>query len=107
MADVTGQSRQQASERETCVSGNGSILGNWKLWLVLAAGAVAAGAVFNWTWLVAAGAAPVLLSVLPCVAMCVLHLCGSKGDGGDCAGQGQPASRSRAVDAARTIGDTS
>lgn len=33
------------------------------------------GAAFNWNWLVAAGVAPLLLSVLPCVAMCALGLC--------------------------------
>ncbi|RWA63412.1 hypothetical protein [Mesorhizobium sp.] len=36
---------------------------------------VVAGLAFNWSWLVAAGIAPVLLSVLPCVAMCALSLC--------------------------------
>ncbi|WP_192359125.1 hypothetical protein [Mesorhizobium mediterraneum] len=42
-----------------------------------AAGAiiVVAGLAFNWVWLVAAGIAPLLLSVLPCVAMCALGLC--------------------------------
>nr|WP_064249725.1 hypothetical protein [Rhizobium leguminosarum]OAP90227.1 hypothetical protein A4U53_30370 [Rhizobium leguminosarum] len=33
------------------------------------------GLAFNWSWLVAAGVAPLLLSVLPCVAMCALGLC--------------------------------
>ncbi|TIS50634.1 MAG: hypothetical protein E5W96_07870 [Mesorhizobium sp.] len=44
----------------------------------LIAGGVAvavAGLAFNWSWLVAAGIASVLLSVLPCVAMCALGLC--------------------------------
>src|SRR5205085_10804819 len=35
---------------------------------------VATGLAFNWSWLVAAGIAPVLLSVLPCLAMCALGL---------------------------------
>ncbi|PKA43877.1 hypothetical protein CWR43_09670 [Rhizobium sullae] len=29
----------------------------------------------NWNWLVAAGVAPLILSALPCVAMCALGLC--------------------------------
>jgi hypothetical protein len=37
-----------------------------------------AGLAFNWHWLVIAGALPILLGVLPCVAMCALHLCSSK-----------------------------
>jgi len=36
---------------------------------------VAFGLAFNWSWLVAVGAAPLILSVLPCVAMCGLGLC--------------------------------
>ena len=36
---------------------------------------VVAGTIFGWSWLVALGIAPVLLSVLPCVAMCALGLC--------------------------------
>ncbi|WP_128943312.1 hypothetical protein [Bradyrhizobium zhanjiangense] len=37
--------------------------------------AVIAGTAFGWNWLVAAGIAPVLLSVLPCLVMCGLGLC--------------------------------
>ena len=37
--------------------------------------ALGAGAYFNWGWLVAAGIAPLLLTALPCVAMCALGLC--------------------------------
>ncbi|WP_217577276.1 hypothetical protein [Mesorhizobium sp. GbtcB19] len=49
------------------------------------AGIVVAGLAFNWSWLVAAGVAPVLLSVLPCVAMCVLGLCMNRMTGRSCA----------------------
>ena len=44
---------------------------------LIAVGAVivVAGLAFNWSWLVAAGIAPVLLSLLPCAAMCALGLC--------------------------------
>ena len=33
------------------------------------------GGALNWGWLVAAGIAPVILSLLPCVVMCSLGLC--------------------------------
>jgi|APThiThiocy_ev2_2_1041544.scaffolds.fasta_scaffold03788_7 hypothetical protein len=33
------------------------------------------GVAFNWSWLVAIGVAPLLLSALPCLAMCALGLC--------------------------------
>ena len=43
--------------------------------IVLAALVASVGLTFNWSWLVAVGAAPIILSVLPCVAMCGLGLC--------------------------------
>lgn len=43
--------------------------------IVLAAITLALGAGLNWSWLVAVGVAPLLLSALPCVAMCALGLC--------------------------------
>ncbi|WFP60653.1 hypothetical protein [Mesorhizobium sp. WSM4904] len=54
----------------------------------LVAGGVAiavAGLAFNWSWLVAAGVAPVLLSILPCAAMCALGLCMNRIAGRSCA----------------------
>jgi hypothetical protein len=33
------------------------------------------GVVLGWPWIAAAGLAPLLLSVLPCVAMCALGMC--------------------------------
>jgi len=55
----------------------------------LAAGAAVAvaGLAFNWSWLVAAGIAPVLLSLLPCVAMCALGLCMNRMMGGSSGSQ--------------------
>lgn len=44
--------------------------------------AVGGGLVLNWSWLVAAGIAPVILGILPCVAMCALGLCANKMIGG-------------------------
>jgi len=38
-------------------------------------GVVAAGVALNWSWLVAVGVAPLILSFGPCAAMCALGLC--------------------------------
>jgi hypothetical protein len=43
--------------------------------LALAGIAIVAGLAFNWSWLVAAGVAPLIVGVLPCVAMCALGFC--------------------------------
>lgn len=43
--------------------------------LVLGAAALALGLTFKWDALVAAGVAPVLVAMLPCVGMCALGLC--------------------------------
>ena len=57
--------------------------------LVLAAAlAVAGGLALGWEWLALAGVLPLVLSVLPCVAMCALGLCMMKGaDGKSCSTQ--------------------
>ena len=48
---------------------------------------IVAGIAFNWGWLVAAGVAPLLLSVLPCVAMCALGICMHRMTGGSSGSQ--------------------
>jgi hypothetical protein len=50
-------------------------LGGWRGMLILAATAIVAGLVLNWSWLVATGIAPILLIALPCLIMCGLGLC--------------------------------
>lgn len=50
-------------------------LGRRSALLLIGFAVVAAGAIFNWDWLVALGVAPLLLTALPCVAMCALGLC--------------------------------
>jgi hypothetical protein len=45
---------------------------------------VVIGAALNWSWLVAAGIAPLLITVLPCAAMCALGLCMNRMAGGSC-----------------------
>lgn len=50
-------------------------LGGRKGLILLTVAAVGAGIFLNWGWLVAVGAAPVLLAVAPCAVMCALGLC--------------------------------
>lgn len=51
---------------------------------VLVVSALVLGAALNWSWLVAAGIAPLLLTVLPCAVMCGLGLCANKMTGSSC-----------------------
>lgn len=59
-------------------------LRGWRGIMVLASVAIAAGLAFNWSWLVAVGILPVLLTALPCVAMCALGLCMHRMGGRSC-----------------------
>ncbi len=43
--------------------------------LTLATTAIVAGLALNWNWLVAAGVAPILISILPCLIMCAVGAC--------------------------------
>ena len=52
--------------------------------IVLAVAVVGAGMIMNWSWLVAIGAAPLLLAILPCAAMCALGLCMNHGRKDSC-----------------------
>lgn len=65
-------------------------LGSRRGLVVAGTAVVAAGLAFNWSWLVAAGVAPLLLSVLPCVVMCALGLCMSRMTGASCSKQAAP-----------------
>lgn len=55
-------------------------------------GAITAAAAWQWSWLVAIGVAPLLISFAPCAAMCGLGLCMHRMGGSACApsSQGQP-----------------
>lgn len=55
--------------------------------VAFAVAALVAGAALNWSWLAAAGIAPLLVTALPCLAMCGLGLCMSKMQGQACAGK--------------------
>lgn len=46
-----------------------------KVLAALAVAVIGAGLALNWSWLVAAGIAPILLALAPCAAMCALGLC--------------------------------
>ena len=59
-------------------------LGGRRGLLVLAGLAIVAGLALNWSWLAAAGIAPILVSVLPCLAMCAFGLCMHWGSGKSC-----------------------
>ncbi len=69
-------------------------------WVLLALGGVVLiiGGALNWSWLVAAGIAPVLVAVAPCAIMCALGLCGMKMMGGSNAAQESQAPRSQLTD---------
>lgn len=43
--------------------------------LTLATIAIVAGLALNWSWLVAAGLAPILIGTLPCLVMCAAGVC--------------------------------
>jgi len=70
--------------------------------LGLAAIAVVVGLALNWSWLVAAGIAPLLLGVLPCVAMCALGLCMNKMVGRSCSTEPTPEKMTEITPEART-----
>lgn len=61
-----------------------SYFGSRRGLIVLALAALASGVALNWSWLVAAGVAPILLAVAPCAVMCALGLCMSKMTGRSC-----------------------
>jgi hypothetical protein len=53
-------------------------------WWTLALPIVIAAIVFGWPWLAPLGALPLLVSVLPCLAMCALGLCMQRMNGTTC-----------------------
>jgi hypothetical protein len=52
--------------------------------------ALVIGGALNWSWLVAIGIAPLLITVLPCVAMCALGLCMNRMGGRSCSTETHP-----------------
>ena len=86
MTHATAKSAAQGPLQETRMSAGRFIPGGWKFWLVIAAAALISGAAFNWSWLIAVGLAPLLLTLLACAVMCAAGLCMHKGDKGSCHG---------------------
>jgi hypothetical protein len=80
-------------------------LGGRRGLIALAALALVSGLALNWSWLVAAGIAPLLLGVLPCVAMCALGLCMNRMAGKSCStrSNAQESAGAATGDAAATI----
>ena len=70
-------------------------LGGRRVWVAVAAIAGAGGLIFNWSWLVAIGVAPVLFAILPCAAMCALGLCVNRMTGAACSSE-QPGAQPEA-----------
>jgi len=61
-----------------------------RVWAIAGTTVVGGGAWLGWDWLVAAGAAPIMVSVAPCVAMCALGLCMNKVLGRSCDTKSKP-----------------
>jgi len=72
-------------------------LSRWRIVLFLALGTVGAGLALNWDWLTAVGAAPILLSLAPCAAMCALGLCMRGGGARTCATHGKADAASQSL----------
>jgi hypothetical protein len=84
MTDPRSTERAETSLTRDLLYAGRYYLGNRRGLLILAGLALVAGLAFNWSWLVAAGIAPILIGVLPCVAMCALGLCMNRGSGKSC-----------------------
>ena len=74
----------QASPDRDVQSGIGSYISGRRGLIAAGVAVVVTGLAFNWSWLVAAGIAPVLLTLLPCAAMCALGLCMNQTRGSSC-----------------------
>src|SRR6266571_4532133 len=75
-----------------------------KRWVLigLAIGGAIAGLASGWDWIVAAGLAPLVVSALPCIAMCALGMCAMRGQK-SCQGEdATPRNRNAAGQSAQT-----
>ena len=84
---MSKQSEVSDSPRQTSLVEDLWALGRYGLGsragkLLIGAVILAIGLYLGWDWLVAAGLAPIVLSLLPCAAMCAAGLC-MKRTGGD------------------------
>jgi len=62
-------------------------LTGWRGAVILVTLALTAGLALGWSWLVAAGIAPILIAMLPCAAMCALGLCMNRGGRRSCSAE--------------------
>ena len=60
---------------EVATASNAPRIGRRWLWIGGAILVLGLGLALNWSWLVAAGIAPLILGLAPCAAMCALGLC--------------------------------
>jgi hypothetical protein len=75
MTTPTTTQRQDSSLTRDALHAARCYLWRPRVLLTLAAIAVVAGLALNWSWLVAAGLAPILISTLPCLIMCAFGVC--------------------------------
>jgi hypothetical protein len=89
MTTTTSQSTKaaDASPARNLLDAARHYLGGWRGVAVLAIVAAVVAIGLSWSWLVAAGIAPILLATLPCLVMCGLGLCMNKLFGGSCASE--------------------
>lgn len=80
-----------------------SYLGGRRSIIIVAAAVIAAGLALNWSWLVAAGIAPLLLGLLPCVAMCALGMCMSRMTGRACPAEDASLKANELADGSPTV----
>jgi hypothetical protein len=75
MTDLKLPNPAARSHAGSIVHAIGHHLGSRGGLLVLGLAIIVLGIALNWSWLLALGIAPLLLSALPCLAMCALGLC--------------------------------
>ena len=80
-------------------------LGGRRGLILLTVTALGAGLVLNWSWLVAAGVAPLLLALAPCAAMCALGLCMNKMAGKPDSTRSNPGGQGDGVNPSSTAAD--
>jgi len=84
MSDVSRVQVPQLAERAGAAVWNAIRL-RPRVALIGALAVAAVGLALNWSWLVAAGVAPILLAIAPCAVMCALGLCMNRLTGQTCA----------------------
>lgn len=75
MTDLKSPNPEARSHAASVFQAIGHYLGGRGGLLVLGLAIIILGIALNWSWLLALGIAPLLLSALPCLAMCALGLC--------------------------------